>query len=256
MKNKNMFTGILLLAGAAALLLSRLGYLGGVSFWTIVFNIGLLAFLTKGVARRKFELILFSLAGLIIVNDELLGLEAITPWPVLVAAVLGNIGLKILFPNFGRKRIRRLGDGGNAQKGGELEYGRSGDAVFYENAFGDVTKYLSGVVGRVDAENSFGSMQIYFTETLLKDHRAVVNVDTSFGSMVIYVPGVWKVVLDVQTAFGSADEKGNGNPFGEDVLYIGGEVNFGSLEVVYVGEEECAGSEAFEGQERQNPDDI
>ena len=33
---------------------------------------------------------------------------------------------------------------------------------------------------------------------------------------------------------------------GEDVLYVGGSVNFGNLEIVYVGEEECAGSEKAE----------
>ena len=83
MRNKNVFWGIVLLAAAAALLLGRLGYLEGVGFWPIIFNIGLLAILLKGIARRNFDQIIFPLAALIIVNDELLGLEAITPWPVL-----------------------------------------------------------------------------------------------------------------------------------------------------------------------------
>ncbi len=244
MKRKNSFWGIVLLAGAAALLLGKLGYLPRISFWPIVFNIGLLAILIKGIARRKFEQILFPVAFLIIVNDELLGLEAITPWPVLGAALLGNIGLNLLFPKFGKGRGRRPGGRGKGSQKGVLEYSQSGDAVSYENTFGDATKYLSGIVGSVDVENTFGTMQLYFTETLLRNHMAEVDVETSFGSIVIYVPSVWKVVLDVQTAFGSADEKGNCNPFGEDVLYIGGSVNFGSLEIVYVGEEECAGSQA------------
>lgn len=47
------------------------------------------------------------LAFLIIVNDKVLGMEAITPWPVLGAAVLGSIGLKFLFPGFGRKHGHR-----------------------------------------------------------------------------------------------------------------------------------------------------
>ena len=46
MRNKNVFWGIVLLAAAAALLLGRLGYLEGVGFWPIIFNIGLLC-LTK-----------------------------------------------------------------------------------------------------------------------------------------------------------------------------------------------------------------
>ena len=81
-------------------------------------------------------------------------------------------------------------------------------------------------------------------------------METSFGNIVIYVPGVWKVVLNVGTAFGNVAEKGKGNPFGEDVLYIGGSVNFGNLEIVYVGEEECAGSESFGEQDSQKPDSI
>lgn len=242
MKRKNSFWGIVLLMGAAALLLGKLGVLPRIRFWPIVFNIGLLAILVRGIARRKFEAILFPVAFLIIVNDELLGLEAITPWPVLGAALLGNIGLKLLFPGFGRGRGHH--PRGSGQKRGVLEYDRDGDEVSYENTFGDSTKYLSGVVGRVDVENTFGTMQLYFTETLLRNHMAEVDVEVSFGSMVIYVPSVWKVVLDVQTAFGSADENGNCNPFGEDVLYISGSVNFGNLEIVYVGEEECAGSQA------------
>ena len=86
------------MTGAAALLLSRLGFLRGVGFWAIVCNIFLASVLVKGIAKRSFEKMLFSLAFLIIVNDELLGLEAITPWPVLGAALLGSLGLNLLFP--------------------------------------------------------------------------------------------------------------------------------------------------------------
>ena len=254
MRNKNVFWGIVLLAAAAALLLGRLGYLEGVGFWPIIFNIGLLAILLKGIARRNFDQIIFPLAALIIVNDELLGLEAITPWPVLGAALLGNMGLKLLFPRFGQGH--KHPGGGKGQRKGVLESDRDGDYVSYENTFGESTKYLSGMVGKVDAENTFGSLQLYFTETLLKNHMAEVNVETSFGNIVIYVPGVWKVVLNVGTAFGNVAEKGKGNPFGEDVLYIGGSVNFGNLEIVYVGEEECAGSESFGEQDSQKPDSI
>lgn len=241
MRRKNVFWGLVFLTGAAALLLSRLGFLRGVGFWAIVCNIFLASVLVKGIAKRSFEKMLFSLAFLIIVNDELLGLEAITPWPVLGAALLGSLGLNLLFPK-------------SAKWGGHPAWGRGEGAegresvgrVFYKNTFGDATKYLSGVVGRVEAENAFGSMQIYFTETLLEGHRAQVEVQSSFGNTVLYVPAVWKVVTDVRVAFGKAEENGNCNPYGEDVLYVGGSVNFGNLEIVYVGEEECAGSEKAE----------
>lgn len=245
MRRKNVFWGIALLAGAAALLLNRLGLLGGIGFWPMVFNIALLTMMVKGVTGRHFEAIMFPLAGLIIVNDELLGLEAITPWPVLVAAFLGTAGLNLLFPRFGRKRIGHPGKGGKGFRRGIEEYDADNGRVSYANTFGDSAKYVSGVVSRIDIENVFGSMQVYLTETLLENHMANVKLEDSFGSVVIYVPSVWKVVLNVETAFGGVEENGKCNPFGEDVVYIDGDVSFGSLEVVYVGEEECAGSEAF-----------
>ena len=78
MRRRNVFWGIALLAAAAALLLSKLGILGGISFWPMVLNIALLAILIKeGIEKRSFEGLLLPLAFLIIVNDKALGMEAI-----------------------------------------------------------------------------------------------------------------------------------------------------------------------------------
>lgn len=248
MKGKNAFWGIVLLLGAAAMLLGRFGLWGGISIWKIIIDICLVASLLRGVTKGSFGTILFSLAFLIIVNDKLLGLEAITPWPVLGAALLGNIGLNLLFPKFGKHRLGHWGQGKNNCRRGIEEYKENNGYIYYENTFGDSIKYVSGVVGKVDVENTFGSTQIYLTEALPDNHTINVDVETSFGSIVIYVPSVWKVVMNVETAFGNASEKGNCNPFGEDVVYMGGSVNFGNLEIVYVGEERCPGSEAFDMQ--------
>ena len=120
MRRRNVFWGIALLAAAAALLLSKLGILGGISFWPMVLNIALLAILIKeGIEKRSFEGLLLPLAFLIIVNDKALGMEAITPWPVLGAAVLGSIGLKFLFPGFGRRHGHRKKEGNGQDKGAE-----------------------------------------------------------------------------------------------------------------------------------------
>lgn len=241
MRGMKVFWGIALVFGAVALLLDRGGYLGGIGFWPIVFDICLVAALLKGIAKRSFGTILFSLAFLVIVNDKALGLEAITPVPVLLAALLGTMGLKLLFPKFDR---RHLGLRNGWRKKAET-YSRDENRISYHSAFTDSTKYLSGVVGHLDLENAFGNLQVYFTETVLEDHKAIVKLDNAFGNVVIYVPAVWKVVSDVQAMFGDVQENGSCNPYGEDVLYMQGEVWFGNLEIVYVGEEECVGSDAF-----------
>lgn len=78
-QHKKIFWGILFLLGAAALLIGGLGHLEGFSFWTILFSIALLGCLVDGILDRSFGQILFSLAIFIIINDDFLHLEAITP---------------------------------------------------------------------------------------------------------------------------------------------------------------------------------
>ena len=53
----------------------------------------------KSLLVVSFTGILFSIAFLCILHAEALGITAITPWPVLGAALLGSIGLSLIFPH-------------------------------------------------------------------------------------------------------------------------------------------------------------
>lgn len=234
---RNIFWGILLLLGAAALVVGQLGYLEGIGIWSILFSVFLIGFVIDGLIRRSFGEILFAIAFLIIVNDMLFGLTAITPWPVLGAALLGTIGLNLLFPRF-RKKGRHMNVTINGKDYGGREAVTEerweGDSVTYENAFGEAVKYVAGEISHVSAENSFGTMHIYFTDAYPKGGSASVNIENSFGTTILYVPADWRVVLSTENAFGSTEEKGHCNPQGSNVLHIRGEVNFGSLQIRYV----------------------
>lgn len=228
MKGKfgNVFWGILFLLGAVAFLANRLGILEGIGFWSILFTIGLTGIFIKGLVKRSFGQMLFSLAFLVIVNDKLLGLEAITPWPVLGAALLGTIGLNLLFPGFGKANNYRLIVGGK-HRGGDtvLE-----DDVFYKNAFGSAVKYVVGEISHVSVNNAFGAMDIYFTDAVLKEHTARVDIDSAFGRVTLYVPRGWKLIDNVTRAFGDASCSDYENdPQGENTLYISGDIAFGTL---------------------------
>lgn len=238
---KSVYWGVLLLLGAAALVIGKLGYLEGIGVWSIIFSVFLAGFLIEGLIKRSFGEILFSLAFLIIVNDKLLNLEAITPWPVLGAALLGTIGLNLLFPRFKKKdrfvkmHIDRSGvDYDGKERISEGRWNGNGDSISYGNVFGTSVKYLFGEVSHVTTENVFGTLQIYFTDAFLKESTATVVVENVFGTTVFYVPSSWRVVLSTENVFGSTNEQGNCDPAGNAVLYIGGEVVFGSLQIKYV----------------------
>lgn len=237
-RGNKIFWGVLFLLGAVAFLVNRLGFFGeieGISFWSILFTIGLAAILISSLVKGSWGGILFSLAFIVIVNDELLGLEEITPWPVLGAAFLGTIGLNLLFPKFRRVKSYKIMAGGRHVMGDTI----SGDKVFYENAFGSAVKYVAGEIAQVNLDNAFGSMEVYFSDAVLKNHTAYVNVDSAFGKVTLYIPRGWRVVSNAATAFAGGiennAEEGMGNPSSaEDILYLSGDVAFGVLDVQYI----------------------
>ena len=230
-RGRKIFWGMVLVFGTIALLANKLGYLGGSGFWSIAISIVLAAIFIDGMIKRSFGEMLFSIAFFIIANDEMLGLEAITPWPVLLAACALTIGLKMLFPRFGKRHHILIN--GKSAKTVSTE-NREGSSVYYENAFGSTVKYITGEVSEVNMENSFGGIEVYFSDAVLVNNTARVHVESSFGGVELYVPSDWKVMMNVDTSFGAAEETGHCNPSGENTLYVEGEVSFGGLDIKYI----------------------
>lgn len=244
-KGRNIFWGVLFLLGALALLAGKMGLFEGFNLWTILVSIGLIGLFIDGIWHRSYGMTLFSLAFLIIVNDKLLGAEAITPWPVLGAALLGTIGLHILFPDRRWKHQSCYSGNGSSKWNGKHGYAAGGAVkedritddgeVWIGNSLGESVKYLTqNEISQVHLKNSFGTLIVYFENAVLKDGAVQVSVDNSFGSTVLYVPGDWRVVLNVEAAFGDAQEKGCCNPEGSNTVQISGKVSFGELEVRYL----------------------
>lgn len=235
-EKRNVFWGVLLLVGAVALLADKLGFIEGVSFWAIFFTAILGTVLVKSIIKKRFGMLLFAAAFLVIVNDEVLHLEAITPWPVLIAAGLGTLGLKLLFPDAEKKNnhLIRIGNGNSVVD----DYSWSGDRATYTNVFGESVKYIAEEFRSIKLKNVFGSMEIFFTDAKLKDGSAEVLVDNVFGSVELYVPSSWKVLVDMERFASNVDDCNEQNrkccPDGENTLRIVGSVRFGNFEIVYV----------------------
>lgn len=233
MKNgKKIFWGILFLLAAVAVIAGGLGYFEGFSFWKVLFTIGLIGVLVEGVCYRSFGNILFSLAFIAILYDQQLGIEAITPWPILGAALLGTIGLHILFPNI--QKSKYIGKHKSSCRNTEDD-NLDSDNVHFEVNFGEAVKYLtSKELSMAHLECSFGSLNVYFDNALLLNGEADIHAECSFGNLVLYVPSEWKVVVKASTVCGGVEEHGCCNPEGTNTLYIRGEVSFGAMEIYYI----------------------
>lgn len=237
-RRRNVLFGLLLLFGAAALVLSKLGYLGKIKFWPMLLSVLLLKFFLDGIAHRDIGKILFSLAFFIIVNDKWLRLEAITPWTVLGAAMLGTIGFNMLFPGGGRKYGEHaFGRPDSKEYAGhaiEWEEGDGMDTFYCRNVFGGAVKYIRGEMEAVKLYNHFGGMEVFFADTQPKNGKIYLYMECDFGGMELYIPSDWRVSSNLHKAFGYVEENGNCNMQGTDTIYIEGRVSFGALEIHYI----------------------
>lgn len=252
-KAGKIFWGVFLLLAAVFLVVSRLGYLKEVGVVSILFAIFWVAVLIEGIVRLSFGKMLFSVAFLCIIFDEPLGITAITPWTVLAAALLGTIGLNMIFRrkkhfhyeyhyenDWGKKKEDQVIDVeaemvGDQENGGQKGQSQDGGYVHLETNFGSAVKYVNSEnFEQADLECSFGSMKVYFDNAIIQKGHAVIHLDVSFGAIELYLPRKWTVINNTDNAFGGVDEKNHNQPDGTTEVILTGDVNFAGVTILYV----------------------
>ncbi len=102
---KNILTAILLLALAACLILWKLnifnlpGTIAGVGTWGLIISIVMVVIIFHSILDVFYPGIFFPLAVLAIIFDDALGITALTPWIVLIVALLLTIAFEKLLPS-------------------------------------------------------------------------------------------------------------------------------------------------------------
>lgn len=144
-------------------------------------------------------------AGLITQDMELYPyVEKLTPWPLLIAAILLTIAFSILF-----KRKKRVSQVSNMDGKEHYESCEDGEHARLDNHFGSTTKYVnSDNLKRGTVDNAFGQANIYFDNAMLSPEGANIKVENSFGETNVYLPAAWRTQLIRDAAFGSVQEHG------------------------------------------------
>lgn len=253
MSNKfgNILWGVGLILAAILLLGNSMGMLdlGDVGFFSLIMTLFLIVILINGVRKVNFFEMLFSLALLGIIYDEPLGIEEITPWPILGAALLCAIGLELIFGSWKKNALYKnhfSSVNGNYQEqthanGHTTAFGDENSQV-YDNVvrcnvkFGSSAKYVNAeAFERAEIDCSFGDAKIYLNNAILKTNQAEVMVNVSFGSATIYMPRTWRVERHLSVSMGDYKEKGAQQLMeGGPVIYISGKVSMGDVSVVFM----------------------
>lgn len=234
MRKERIFWGVLLILGSISLIANKLGYFGDINMISIIISIILIGVMIKSIFYKSFAGILFPLAFICIIFDDKLGLTAITPWTVLIAAALGSAGLSMIF----HKKTKWY-DYKENYDWKEEDYStinlEDDNHIRLDTSFGGSIKYINtDSFERADLSCSFGSMKVYFDNSKLKNGRGVVKLEASFSGVELYIPKTWIVEDRMSQSFGGLSEKNRNFPSGDDILTLVGDISFAGVEIIYI----------------------
>lgn len=234
------FWGLFLLLASAYLLVSRLGYVPAVGPFAILFTIACIAVIVASIPKLNFAGILFPLAIICILYDEPLQITALTPWTVLAVALLGGIGLSLIFSPI-KKKIHRGHHWENPEeehhkdfsnvKGEEL----NGEKIWLRSNFGGLLRYItSDNLNYVELSASFSGVKVYFDSAQVPSGNVTLEINSKFAGIELYVPKNWKIINQVDASFGAVDLKENPDETTNVTMTMMGNMSFGAIEIHYV----------------------
>ena len=222
---KSKFWGLLFIVAAIYILFGSTEVFEGIGIGTIILTCFFAAMLIKGLMNLSFGGILFPTAFLAIIWDTELGIESLTPWPVLFAAFFGTIGLNLIFGKPKRivnieKKIKKFNNGNTNYATIDRE---SGQYVTANVKFGGLQKYIeSEDLRRVDLTAHFGGAEIYLNNAKVPSGEAIVTLDCKCSGVEIYVPREWNVINKVDVMMGAVNLSGkNTGASGVNLILIG-----------------------------------
>jgi len=239
MKTNKILWGLFFIAAAALVILNQLGFSTGISLWGLLITIILLPVIFYGLVRRNFFNFFFGIAFLLIVYQHPLGIQRLVPWTVLAAALLLSIGFSIIFKP---KYLHGNHWGGHwGSHSSNHDYAETtehldidGSEVSCNVSMAGSVKYLhSDSLQRGRFECSLGYLKVYFDNVELHPDGADLYVNCSLGSIELFVPRHWPVMLNVDTALAGVDEAPRRESTYGPALRITGNVKLGALEIKY-----------------------
>ena len=241
---KSTVYGILLIALAISLILWKLNVLNlpvaftEVSLFGIIVAVIMVIAIIQNIIDLSWGGIFVPLAIIAIIFDKPLGIEAITPWIVLIAAGLLTAAFEMIFPkhrfHHHHHHHRNMDFSEKFDDNVDDEHGY----IMHSMKFGSATKYIrSTKLSKVDLSSQFGEMSVFFDQAQVPSGKVEVNVSVQFGEMDLYIPKTWNVENKTSVVLGDCDDKvSQGYEITEDqvVCTIKGNVSFGELKLVRI----------------------
>lgn len=259
---KNILTAILLLALSASLILWKLDVFalpeafGQIAIWQLIIAIIMVVVIFHSIIDINYVGIFFPLAILAIIFDKPLGITAITPWIVLIVALLLTIAFEKLLPSHWIKRhfksnVKEFKQGFKdgfkddgptinvdfSENGGNSDFNDDNEYIYHSIKMGSGTKYItSRNLKTADLSSEFGELSAYFERAQVPGGEVTIHTKVAFGEMNLYIPREWNVNNKVAVSMGDCTDNASSIPGEEGGVkcVINGSVNFGDLNIIKV----------------------
>lgn len=231
MKKKDIFWGLIFILAAILIVVNRLGFFTEISIFEIVVTIILIGIIIKSIIHVNFPGILFPIAFLCIIYAKEWNITNLTPWPVLLTALLGSIGLSMIFKKQNCWNHHHC----HNEHFSEVIDQPDDNVVNCSVSFGSSMKYINtDNFEKANIKCSFGAMKIYFDNAIISSGYADIYLDVSFGGVELYIPRTWKIENEVNTSLGALDEKNRKIDSDSPVVTIRGNISFSGVEIIYI----------------------
>ncbi len=241
---KSVVNGILLIILAACLIMWKMNLFNlPVAFAEVsVIGIIIAAIMVVAIFQNAAELnwggIFVPLAIIAIIFDKPLGIEAITPWVVLIAAILLTVAFEMIFPHKKHGKHFKNGQWASGKFSEQSTEDENASYIMHSTKFGSSTKYVrSQQLAQADLSSQFGQLSVFFDQAQVPGKKVTINVSASFGEMDLYIPKTWNVHNKVTAAFGDCEDRcSQFCEVTEDQVecVIGGNVSFGELKLIRI----------------------
>lgn len=237
MKKERVFWGLILILGGVFLIVSKLGFFPDVNVFSLLLTVFLVVVIVKSLLRINFAGILFPIAFICIIYDKQLGVTNITPWTVLIAALLGSIGLSMIFHKHTKWFDTKWFNTEHNDEDYKFEKIDVEDEshVRFKTSFGASIKYINtDNFEQADFNCSFGAMKVYFDNAVMRNDNAVVRINASFSGIELYVPKTWNIDDKTKVFLGAVSEKNKNDKITTNTLTLVGDISLSGVEIIYI----------------------
>ena len=246
-KWSRIFWGVGLIAAAVFLVIDQLHLLPfTIVFWAIFWTVVFLARLITSVINKNLYGAIFSIAFLVIVYAKPLHISALSPWTILLVAILVSAGISLIFRNSFKPTIIINGKKVNANWSDLINKNFKADNVITDNSFGvdsdnvvisgkmtEASRYIhSQNLKTVTIDSSMGDVSVYLDDAKAAGDEVIMNINTSMCDVDVYIPSDWQVENNMQNSLSDVDidhSKGTGTK-----LILQGRNTMGDLTVKHV----------------------